>query len=128
MAKGSCSMDARPPRLLHRRSIIVIGGIFLLTIAAIIVTAVAAQSTGTKATVRPYIASLPPEKQTAVAPAETKTAEYIRLHPEAGQMPPRETPGPLPLGIDGRYPDGWNMKFHVENEWYGNINGARTSV
>lgn len=112
-----------------RRRIALIGGILLVAVAAIaVITAVAAQNTGAKPTVRPYIASMPPEKRDLVPLQETKTAEYVSAHPDAAKIPATITHAPPVQGIQYKYPNAWNMHLRFENEWFGNVNGQSVAV
>ncbi len=101
--------------------------IVLLAMTAVI-TAVAAQSTGAKPTVRASIASMPSAKQTYGALGQTKTAEFVTTHPEAKNIPPTDTPSPPIQGFFRKYPNSFNMKLPMENEWYGAINGRGVAL
>lgn len=111
------------------RKPLIVGIIFLVGLsAAAFITAVAAQHTSATPTVNPIIARLPPEKQTAAALKESKTADYATAHPQVVRILPTETHPPLPLGIQDKYPNWWNTKQRLENEWYGDLNGERVGV
>jgi hypothetical protein len=111
------------------RMVVAVVSVLSVAIAAIaIITVVGAQNAATKPTVRPFVASLPPGKQTAAAVGESKTAEYATAHPGKVQIQPSETPAPLPVGIQSKYPNWWNMKQGFENEWFGSLNNVRLSV
>lgn len=123
-------MFMRKPLRSRKPAIIVACTLLVMLTTTVVITAIAAPNSGSaaKPTVLRSISILSPEKQTAVSPQETKLAEYATLHPEAARIAPTETSSPLPLGIQSKYPNWWNMKQRVENEWYGNLNGERVSV
>ncbi len=123
-------MPLRLPVHSRRTSIVIACILFAVLTVTVVITAVAAQNTGVSAkpTVLRSIAILPPEKQTAAAIGQTKTTEYTTAHPEAARILPTQSPSPLPLGIQDKYPNGWHMKQRFENEWFGYLNGERISV
>lgn len=96
--------------------------------ATAVITVVAATNTSAKPTVRPYIASMPPVKQTVAALGQTKTAEFATTHPEARFIRPTSTSGPSPQGFSRKYPNSMNMKLPMTNEWYGAINGRGVAL
>ncbi len=101
----------------------------LSVIAAVmaVITVAGAQNTA-KPTIRPFVASLPPEKQTAAAIGEDRIAGFATAHPGKVLLSPSETPAPLPAGIQTKYPNWWNIKQPFQNEWFGYIDGMRFSV
>jgi hypothetical protein len=112
----------------QRAAIVVLCILAGLLAATAVITVVAAQNAGTKPTVRPYIASMPPAKQTYAALGQTKTAEFATTHPEAKNIPSTATHGPSIQGLARKYPNPSNMNLPIENEWYGAINGRGVAL
>jgi hypothetical protein len=119
-------MILRKLRGLYAHRFLNVGVILVATVAMIFVTASAAQTT--KPLVRPFIASLPPKKQSAVPLQETKTTQLASAHPEWRHIPPTVTRGPEILGIQYKYQNAWNIHQRFENEWFGYIDGQYMAV
>ncbi len=117
-------------RLVIRRRIAIVVVCILVGVlaATAVISAVAATNMSAVPTVRPYIASLPPAKQTLIAPHETKIAEDAAAHPELRNIRPTETLGPPVEGIQNKYPDAWNQKLPIQNEWFGTIGGKGIAI
>jgi hypothetical protein len=100
--------------------------------ATVFITAVTAKTTvGAKPTIDPSVASLPPEKQTYVAPRETRMAEFASTHPlidkgAPATLPPTPTPA---LGVQiNVWQNPWNPKQPADYLWRGYINGDLVTV